>query len=219
MANTGNTVWIIEQEAELGKCYMTTLRLVNNQIDIEWSQSDSDAFRFTCDPDAQKIATFLSDFFGKICNIRPYSLLSAPPLLTDLAKKCREIVERAKQELGVDVFGPGGHSMLDLVADNIESEPLDTLKAALVVAGYAAEVEPKSWKEVEENCIYVRTEDGTEYVYSVDKPNTIDISATHTSEPREAKLYDLETVYTICKRLNDHRPAGEPQYQSGRKRW
>ena len=51
--------------------------------------------------------------------------------LMSLAEECREIVERARQDLGDDL--PGG--LLDLVADNIPGASLADLRAALVVAG------------------------------------------------------------------------------------
>ena len=55
-----------------------------------------------------------------------------PPTLLELARRCRVVVEAARRDLGREAVDP---AMLDLVADQIEDAPLDTLSAALVVAG------------------------------------------------------------------------------------
>jgi len=52
--------------------------------------------------------------------------------LTELSKQCREIVLKAKEALGEEL---GGHSMLDLVADQIQDASIRDLQDALVVAG------------------------------------------------------------------------------------
>lgn len=54
-----------------------------------------------------------------------------PRQLMDIAAECRAIVLRARADLG-DI--PRAQ-LLDLVADNIPSVPLDDLRAALVCAG------------------------------------------------------------------------------------
>lgn len=55
-----------------------------------------------------------------------------PPTLVELAQRCRSIVERARAA-GVSV---PDSATLDLCADQIPDAPLDTLRAALVVAGF-----------------------------------------------------------------------------------
>jgi hypothetical protein len=52
--------------------------------------------------------------------------------LSNLAEKCREIVQRAQADLGVNL---GGFSALDLVADQLSAVPLEELDAALKLAG------------------------------------------------------------------------------------
>lgn len=58
--------------------------------------------------------------------------MSEPKRLIDLANDCRRAVEAARKDLGHDLCG---YSMLDLVADQFPTEPLRTLRSALVVAG------------------------------------------------------------------------------------
>jgi len=52
--------------------------------------------------------------------------------LMSIAHACDKVVSDARQALGYDL---GGSSVLDLVADNLDDVPLETLKTALVVAG------------------------------------------------------------------------------------
>ncbi len=53
-----------------------------------------------------------------------------------LSKKCKAVIDSAIKDLGADIFGPGGYSPLDLLADNFENESLETLKSILVELGY-----------------------------------------------------------------------------------
>lgn len=52
--------------------------------------------------------------------------------LEELVKQCREIVQRAQNDLGMNL---GGFSTLDLVADQLPDFPLSDLNAALAAAG------------------------------------------------------------------------------------
>lgn len=58
-----------------------------------------------------------------------------PVKLLCLSSKCKAIVDKATESLGNDL---AGHSIIDLVADNLPNEPLETLVDALVVAGFVA---------------------------------------------------------------------------------
>ena len=62
---------------------------------------------------------------GLPCGCRPTTQL------TDIARECRRIYDAAVADLGSDL---GGHSVLDLMADNLDY-PLRTLADAIVVAG------------------------------------------------------------------------------------
>jgi hypothetical protein len=52
--------------------------------------------------------------------------------LQSIAHACDKVVSDARRVLGHNL---GGGSVLDLVADNLDDVPLETLKTALVVAG------------------------------------------------------------------------------------
>lgn len=57
--------------------------------------------------------------------------MNAPMQLTDLAARCREIVQRAERDLGPLPKA----SYVDLCADNIEHASLQDIRCALVIAG------------------------------------------------------------------------------------
>lgn len=54
--------------------------------------------------------------------------------LDSIAHTCDRVISDARKALGYDLRG---YSLLDLVADNLTDIPLETLKTALVVAGYS----------------------------------------------------------------------------------
>lgn len=61
------------------------------------------------------------------------SARTAQQNMHDLAIKCEQIIESAKQDLGSDL---GGYSALDLCADNLPGIPLDALRDTLAAIGY-----------------------------------------------------------------------------------
>lgn len=71
--------------------------------------------------------------------ITPQVMLAVryPPLLMDLAHQARELYENAKRDLGEDL---DGHSLKDLLADNMPEVPLDTLDHVIVAAGLSGAI-------------------------------------------------------------------------------
>lgn len=57
-----------------------------------------------------------------------------PKDLQSIAHACDRVITHAKIDLGWPTIK---NSLLDLVADNLPDVPLETLKIALVVAGYS----------------------------------------------------------------------------------
>lgn len=64
----------------------------------------------------------------------PSHAIADTPLLVNVAERVRQVYAEARAALGDDL---GGHTLLDLLADQIPDLPLRTLEDAIVVAGLA----------------------------------------------------------------------------------
>jgi hypothetical protein len=62
--------------------------------------------------------------------------------LVEIAEVARKLIEAAERDgLTID-----DGNVVDLLADNIQTIPLDTLREALIVAGYSARFPRAIWK-------------------------------------------------------------------------
>lgn len=79
----------------------------------------------------ERVGTWGVEGLEKLCK-EPADPLDENLAMTTLAIKCRKIYDKAVKDLGSDL---GGHSALDLVADQLPSVSLTVLRNALIVAG------------------------------------------------------------------------------------